>query len=42
MPTLAEMSHGSAISLTAFIVLVFLCVVLGVFLMVDPNRRGRK
>jgi len=42
MPILAEMSHGSAISLTAFIALLFLCLVLGVFMIVDPNRKGKK
>lgn len=39
MPILAEMSHGSAISLTAFIVLLFVCFVRGVFMAVDPNRK---
>ena len=39
---LAEMSQGSAISLTVFIVLLILCFLAGVFLAVDPNRRKRK
>lgn len=42
MPTLAEMSQGSAISLTAFVVILFVCFVAGVFRAVDPNRKGKK